>query len=287
MRLTKKTILLIAIISVISFLALVYYGLSHARGVPVVIEKPERVILEVPFISKDIDLTKGISLPEWETIPSQEVELMYQVMVLPWGKSLVSPVTVRAFHNGEEIYFYMSWKDDSENRNIDVDEFSDAAAIMFPLADEVPPSTIMMGFMGNPGANIWQWKASQDTEYWLKELPETEAYSDFYYPFEEQEVLVVSKEVPRSAVNDLIARGVGTITPKETQNVLGRGLWDKGTWYVVFRRSLKPTDPQLDAAFSPGGGKLSAFAIWNGAKGDRGGRKSISDWVELEIKGEE
>lgn len=282
MQVTKKTVLLIAIISVISFLALVYYGLSQARGVPVVMEKPERVILEVPFISKDIDLTKDISLPQWETIPSQEVELMYQVTVLPWGKSLIPSVTVKAFHNGEEIYFYVSWKDDTENRNIGVDEFSDAAAIMFPLADEVPRSTILMGFMGK--ATIWHWKASQDQEYWLEKSPEVKAYSDYYYPFEEEELFVVSKVVPKSAVNDLLAIRVGTITPKEIQNVEGRGLWDEGTWYVVFKRSLKPTDPQLDAAFSPGGKKLSAFAIWNGATGDRGGRKSISDWVELEIK---
>lgn len=282
----KSTVIVITIILVISFGALVYYGLTHARGIPVVVEKPpERVVLEVPFIDQDLDLTKDIGLDVWESIPPVEVKLMYQVMVLPWGKSLIPPIAVKGFHNGQDIYFYIAWQDDTEDRIIETNRFSDAVAMMFPLEEKVQPATIMMGFLGK--ANIWQWKASQDKEYWLKELPEIKAYSDFYYPFEEQEVLVVSKEVPRSAVNDLIAIRVGTITPKETQNVLGRGLWDKGTWYVVFKRSLKPTDPQLDAAFSPGGKKLSVFAVWNGAKGDRGGRKSISDWVELEIKSEE
>ncbi len=30
--------------------------------------------------------------------------------------------------------------------------------------------------------------------------------------------------------------------------------------------------------------RLCAFAVWNGSKGDRGGRKSISDWVDLRVE---
>ncbi len=140
----------------------------------------------------------------------------------------------------------------------------------------------MMGFMGK--SNIWQWKASQDKEYWLKEKPETKSYVDFYYPFEEKELFVVSKDVPQSAVNDLMSIRVGTITPKKTQNIQGKGFWDNGTWRVVFKRPLQLSDPELDPAFNSGQKRLCTFAVWNGAKGDRGGRKSISDWVELEIK---
>lgn len=53
---------------------------------------------------------------------------------------------------------------------------------------------------------------------------------------------------------------------------------------MVVKRSLNANDPQSDAVFNTGGKKLVAFAVWNGAKGDRGSRKSISDWVELEVK---
>jgi hypothetical protein len=278
----KTTIILISIISGIFFTVSVYYGLRHSRGVPAAVERPERMILEVPFIDKDIDLIKGISLDQWDGIAPVEIELIYQVMVLPWGKSLVSPITVKAFHNGEDIYFYFEWRDGTEDRLIGINYFSDACAIMFPMGDKVQPPTIMMGFLGR--ANIWHWKANQDEEYWSEELPETVAYSDFYYPLEEEEIFIVSKEVPQSAVNDLMAKGVGTIAPKETQNVQGRGFWNDRTWHVVLKRSLKPTDPKLDAVFKSGEEKLSAFAVWNGAKGDRGGRKSISEWVELKIK---
>ena len=159
----KNLVILIAIILVASFAALVYYGFRYSRVAPSVVEKPKRVILEVPFIDKDIDLSKGISLDVWNSITPKEIELIYQLMVLPWGKSLVSPITVKAFHNKRDIYFYISWKDDTEDRSIGIKEFSDACAIMFPLDEETQPSTIMMGFLSE--ANVWQWKASQHNEY--------------------------------------------------------------------------------------------------------------------------
>ena len=76
---------------------------------------------------------------------------------------------------------------------------------------------------------------------------------------------------------------VGTVTPKETQNIEGRGFWQEGVWRVVIKRSLNATDTDVDAKFNIPK-RLCAFAVWNGAKGDRGGRKSISDWVELRVQ---
>lgn len=278
----KLIVILISIILVISFGALTWYGLRHARGIPVAIEKVERIYLEVPFIDEEIDLKEAISPNFWNSIPSKEIGLEYQVMVLPWPKVVVPSVSVKAFHNKKEIYFHISWKDDTEDRSLGPNKFSDACAIMFPLGDKVQPSTIMMGFIGT--ANIWQWKASQDKEYWEAVHPDLEAYADFHYPFEEKELFSISKEIPKSAANDLVSIRVGTVTPKEIQNVEARGVWDDGTWNVVFKRQLETIDPEVDAVFDLGKKRLCAFAAWNGSKGDRGGRKSISDWVELEIK---
>ena len=38
-----------------------------------------------------------------------------------------------------------------------------------------------------------------------------------------------------------------------------------------------------EPALSPGHSVFAAFAVWDGASGDRGGRKSISVWQLLEI----
>ena len=277
----KIAVILISFTLIASFGVLVYYAVRHSYGVPGEMEKVETVLLDVPFQDKEIDLEKGIAEDFWDGLAQKEVKLMYQAMVLPWPKQVVPSVSVKIFHNAKEIYFYLTWDDDTEDRILDVNKFSDACALMFPMDEKLQPQTLMMGFIGR--ANIWQWKASQDREYWQKIKPEKNPYSDFYYPFEEKETLSVSKDEPQSAVNDLSAIRVGTITPKPIQNISGRGYFGNGGWRVVFKRSLKSDAPEIDAQFVPGK-ILCAFAVWDGSKGDRGGRKSISDWVELSIE---
>lgn len=285
MKITKPIVITIALVLTIAFVALVYFGMTYARGVPVAVPLLQRATLVAPYYKdKTIDLTKGVALADWADLPETKVELVYQVMVLPWSKALIPSVTAKAFHNDTDIYFYVTWKDDTENRALSVGEFSDAVALMFPLADDAPPSTLMMGFLGKHGVNVWHWKASQDKEFWSKEAVSRDAYSDFRYPFEDQETLIVSKSALPSAVSDLLALKVTTTTTKAAQNVQGRGVWANGAWHVVFKRALQATNTKEDAAFGRGARKLIAFAAWAGEKGDRGGRKSISDWAQLELR---
>jgi len=278
----KGTVIAITIISAGLFLALVNYGLQHSRGTPVEIEDTETTTMVVPFKDNQIDLGEGISSDIWDGLNAKNIEMMYQVMVLPWGKSLISPVTVRAFHNNKDIYFYMSWKDETRDSTKKTNKFHDACGIMFPIEKKEQPSTILMGFMGK--ANIWQWKSNQNKEYWFNKGVEIKSYADFHYPFEDKELFPVSKIAPVSAVNDLLAIRIGTITHKNEQIVQGRGIWENGIWQVVFKRSLEHVSIEDDVGFTLGGEKmLCAFAVWNGATKDRGGRKSISGWVELEL----
>lgn len=277
----KSVIISIAVISIAAFGLVVYYGFTHTRGVPVKIEEVKRAIFRAPYVEKEIDLAKGIDEEFWATVPGREIKLLYQVMILPWPKVITPAVTVKAFHNDKDIYFYMAWKDETEDRIVGINKFSDGCAVMFPLEKKPETPTLMMGFLGK--ANIWHWKASRDREYWYRGENGPKAYADYHYPFEDKETLTVSKEKVQSAVNDLISIRVATVTPKETQNVTGRGLWKEGVWQAVFKRSISADDTEVDAAFEPGK-RLCAFAVWNGSKGDRGGRKSISDWVELEVE---
>lgn len=278
---SKSTVIVVAAILLGLFGAAVYYGVTHARGIPSGAEPVKRQLLEAPFSDREIDLDSGIGAEVWSSLAGREIEMNYQVMVLPWGKSPLKPVTVKAFHNKKDIYFYVSWQDDTQDLEATVDKFTDACAIMFPLGDNAKASTIMMGFMGE--ANVWHWKASQDRQYWLKDEPGINPYTDLYYSFEEDEMFVVSKTVVKSAVNDLLAIRVGTVTPKQTQSVSGRGIYENGVWQVVFKRAMASGDNE-SAKMSPGKKHLCAFGVWNGSNGDRGGRKSISDWVELEVK---
>ena len=281
----KAIIIVLIVISTVFFGVLVYAGLVRARGVPVSAEEQPRPRVAVPALEKSIDLSQGIDRSFWDTLDAYVIDVVYQIMILPWPKpwqkETIPQLKVRAFHNHQDIYFYLEWEDRTEDKVHGVGQFSDASAVMFPLDDTIQTSSLMMGFLS--AANIWQWKASQDRQYWLNERSERRAYVDFYYPFEQEELFVVSKEKTQSAVNDLVSIRVGTVTPNSTQTVNGRGRHDDGVWRVVFKRSLATESHEVDIQFEPGE-KQCVFAIWNGSNGDRGGRKSISNWVVLDIQ---
>ncbi len=277
----KQTIVLISLGCTVVFVALVYYGLRHARGVPTQIGVSEKVVLEVPYRDEAVDLGEGLSRDVWESIPAVPIKLHYQVTALPWPKGVVSGVEVKAFHNQETIYFRMEWQDETEDRLHRTNQFPDASALMFPLGEDVKSASIMMGFLGR--ANIWHWKANHDKHFWWNQPEKDDVFADFHYPFEDEEVLSLSKEKPVSAVRDMAAKRIATLTPRDSQDVKGRGAWEDGSWQVVFQRSLVSSDKEWSPSFAGGSKRLCAFAVWDGQRGDRGGRKSISDWIELAI----
>lgn len=82
---------------------------------------------------------------------------------------------------------------------------------------------------------------------------------------------------PRKAspVEKLVAQGAGTLEQLPTQNAAGRGIWKEGGWRVAMSKPLRATDPR-EIALEPGGTYAVAFAVWQGAHGDRGARKSIT-----------
>lgn len=278
----KFLIIVMALVIVFAFAALLRYGFRHSRGVPVPITVQDKRMptFQVIFLDREFDMSRESIATFWNKLPATEIKLIHQVTALPWPKALVPQVQVKAFHNNKDIYFYLEWEDSTEDRRLGTGQFSDACAIMFPLGKEVAKSMIMMGFMGR--ANIWQWKASQDQEYWNGRPNPPTVYADFHYPFEQQETFPVLMNKPASAASDLMSVRIGTVTTTEIQQVSGRGIYNEGVWRVVLKRSLSAPDTSSYASFKQPK-RWCAFAVWNGARGDRGGRKSISDWVELEV----
>lgn len=272
---------LLAGASLVLFGVLVYYGYRGRHGPPTRQELPRRQRLKVVYLDRSkTRLRDGIDAEFWQSIPSTRVRLVPQLVVLPWPKGAVRQLEVKAFRNDSEILFFLSWEDETEDRRLDVGRFSDACAIMFPLEEITGSATLMMGFLGRN--NVWQWKASLDTDYWHSPNAQI-AYTDFRYPYEDRETLPIFKRRVRTAVDDHLAVGVGTLTRKPVQRLHGRGLWKDNRWTVLIKRELNAQNPEYDATFDSTRKALCAFAVWNGSAGDRGGRKSISDWVELDL----
>ena len=226
-------------------------------------------------------------------------------------------VRVAALHNGKEIGFLLEWDDPlADQAALGADQFRDAAAVQLPVQPTQlhgaghPEPNYVMGEPGNP-VNIWHWKAD-----WQLDVARYRDREDRYAavavddmpflrgvrssdpraavaPTDSHEPLFLTARAVnnpmarprRSAVENLNAAGVGTITsqPAEAQIIRGEGRWADGKWRVVMVRSLRTENPR-DAQLQPGQDSAVAFAVWDGAQRDRNGQKAVSVWQRLLIE---
>ncbi len=273
---------LIGLLAVGVFGWLVHYGWTHRYGSPETFEIQEPGALTVPFRPTPLQLDPAdVANEVWRDVPERDVKLMPQMSQQPWTTGLVPAVRVQVFHDGTDIYFRLAWQDDVPNRTLSVDSFADACAVAVPLDAAAPMQSIMMGF--SSPVNVWHWQAHKGAQARQESQASPAAPADYVHPFEDQEVLPTSKIPSDAAVTDLLAGRAGSLTPKRCQAVHGQGHWDNGTWAVVFKRSLRTQDTEQDSQFAWGRCRAS-FAVWDGDQGDRGSRKSMSDWVILDIE---
>lgn len=246
--------------------------------------------------------------PVWAQAAASEVPLIPQLGFMPALRTVSVPkVTVRALHDGQNLAVLLEWQDATRDATTGhPDRFRDAAAIMMPVSDVVP--NICMGAAGQT-ANLWHWKADwqEDIDKGFQDV--VDAYPNFYkdtYPFvtgqppfrmpqdfaspEARAYLVglaagnpLSQPTKQSPVEELVSTGFGTATHKSLQNVWGRGIWNDGVWRVVFSRSLKSDDPEA-ANLAARKEVPLAFAVWNGANQEVGGRKQLSSFLTLALE---
>lgn len=278
----KIIVIVIILIAVGVFAWLADYGWKHRYGSPETYETIQPHSLTVGYRPEKLSLEQEDVFAEiWKNLPSVDVELAHQITEKPWPRGLVESVSVQAYHDGSDIYFKMTWKDDQADTSVTVDAFPDGCALATPIDANAPVRSIMMGFSSL--VNIWHWRADKDVEFWQTKDEEPQVVVDFRYPFEKEEILAVSDPKLESAVSDLLAQRAGSLTPKESQVVQGRGLWRDGTWQVVLKRALTTGDSQQDCQFT-WGRRSASFAVWDGDQGHRGARKSMSEWVTLQIE---
>lgn len=162
----------------------------------------------------------------------------------PYG--LIDKLIVRAAHNGERLYFHLSWADDTNDESVqNSDQFTDAAAVLFPVSGDAPLQS-----MGSPQApvNAWYWRP------------------DFEGPV------------------TITAQGTGSTSRTEDPELGAAGKRVPGSWSVVLRRRLASSSPEY-VTLAPGTSSKVGFAVWQGSNQERGGLKSVTlDWEPLEIE---
>ena len=205
-------------------------------------------------------------------------------------------MTARALHDGTRLYIRLEWSDDTRDMATDrTTDFSDSAAIEYPVT---PGEQVPSFCMGDPDApvNIWQWKASwQAAVEGGGPVDVTDTYPNMQvdlYPFEDDNTFYPSRaagNVPArvartSPVDNLLAGSFGTLTAAPDQMVQGTGEWQNGKWRVVLARDFRVTGEYTQ--FSEGENTSIAFAVWDGAKQERDGMKSVSSFVTLDVSPE-
>jgi hypothetical protein len=266
--------------------------------------------VQVPILTSTWvpQLPDGPDSPIWRRGRGAMVPLTTQTVALPRLLQVsVSRVVVHSVNDGNQIAILMEWLDPTRDvRATRVDEFRDAAAILFPVGVNVP--NVCMGVPGQL-TNLWHWKADwqEDLDRGFQDI--TDTYPNFYtdgYPFAtgtppfrapadfsapEARLYLPGLAVgnplamPRtSPVEELLAQGFGTASHKPQQLVNGRGVWADGRWRVMFVRPLTANDQETTNLAGRSEVPVS-FAVWNGSNGEVGARKQLSNLITMRIQG--
>lgn len=247
--------------------------------------------------------------PLWANAAVMEAPMIPQAAAMPQLRQVsVSKVAVRALHDADTLAILLEWQDASRDvLTGHPDQFRDAAAVMMPVQDVVP--NICMGAAGQI-TNLWHWKADWQEDIDKGRQDVIDAYPNFFkdsYPFVAAEAKPpfrwpqdfmhpdaknyspgwaagnpLSEPVRSSPVEELVSQGFGTATHKDGQQVTGRGVWENGTWKVVFARALKSPDAESPELTNRKEIPV-AFAVWNGANKEVGARKQLSSFLTLAV----
>lgn len=241
--------------------------------------------------------------PAWDGARMATITLTGQLVTPPMLDLAAFPsIRARAIEDGRDIAVLLEWDDPTlDESSVAVEQFADAAAVQFALG---LGTSICMGQQAG-GLNIWHWKADWAAAIAGRgslEAAHPGMPTDVHAPVPEGDPALTEDGFltgqmagnPRSAptftssVEDLSAVGFGTLTaqPAESQSVHGASEHRGGIWRVVMSRSLDSGDPNDVALDRAGPPAVVAFAVWDGARGDRDGLKSVSTWLSLAFEPE-
>jgi len=230
--------------------------------------------------------------PAWEGADEIEVVLA----PLWWSEKAVLGASLAALHDGDELALRLRWPDATGVVRL-FSEASPTDGAALQLSAATHPALFGMGAPGEP-TNLWHWQALRLEDvagaldlldlvpHALRPTRPGEVQADV--PLYQR---LLARPEPSSRVDRITVQGVENIAhaSRAPFEVSACARWqddarsDEGGWAVVFKRSLTSAGPD-EIALLPGSTLQVACAVWNGAAGDGGARKSISIWQELVLE---
>lgn len=256
-----------------------------------------------------VAVVKGdVSAPEpssavWAGVAPSTISLMGQPMITPRPeKTITAELKVQAVHDGKNIAFRLSWKDDGVDEAGPLGTYSDAAAIQFPVKVSEFPPPVMMGAKDTP-VHIFHWRAQYQRDAERGKPTMKDLYPNLnvdMYPMEFADMGTLSKKseaereqyspgrvsgnpqaYSKTGVDEIIAEGFSTSSVQAGHGGKGKASWKNGEWTLVITR---PLASEGGSVLAPGGNGFVAFAVWQGGAGEVGSRKCVTMmWTPLAL----
>ena len=202
---------------------------------------------------------------EWGEAPTHKVAMNQQTTInlnlkvankhLETAKPF--DANVQVLYNEKEMGIKISWKDNTYSTVglIEPGVFGDSVAVQFPRKYGKGISLPFIG-MGDNKHLVhlhFQRATPQDKE---------------------------DRKLEERFQHEFLAAGLGSLT-RQTKNSTMKMLYDKEkqTWNAFVIRKFQNAHSNLKGSLIP-----TAFAIWNGAKYERGGNKALSKWKFIELE---
>ncbi len=242
------------------------------------------------------DVSLDADGPGWRHAVPISVALAPQRIAPPFlEQASLDQMVVAAVHNDRELGVLMRFPCDVPRDLPGLGEFGDAVALQLPLRGQAPPP-IAMGGPGLPvhilrWSSVWQRDADRGRSGVETVYPNVvrDVSPEVVLPRESAELYSPGLAVGNAAsalerrqpVEEGIAEGFGSLTPLRTPKARAGGRHGDGHWTVVIAVPLDRT-PDGDA-IAPGATVPLAFAVWIGARDNRGSRKHFADWIQCTL----
>jgi hypothetical protein len=239
----------------------------------------------------------------WKDAPEVSVMLMAQPMVVPRpAATTTAELKVQAVHNASWLAIRLRWKDKDRNEAGRLGEFSDAAAVMFPVKPAENPPPVMMGAKDMP-VHIFHWRAQyqRDAERGKPQVKDLYPNSTFdMYPMEFNDPGTLKnldeknreqfspgkasgnpQSYSKTGVDEIYAEGFSTSSVQEGHHSVGKAVWEDGEWTLVI---VRPLSNEGGSVLEAGKKSWAAFAVWQGGEGEVGSRKCVTmAWTPVSL----
>ncbi len=199
---------------------------------------------------------------EWNASREQR----FVLAPLAWDAQSVIEVRVSAVHDGEQLAIRLRW-DDAQADGPGGELLSDAVAVGFAPRDTAP--LVGMGGFGAGDGTIalWTWRAAPRPSERGADAPPHAGLG------------------ASTTARVIEARSFGTLETGPGHALQAQSRRTENGWEVVMVHPLGPLTAAADPALTLAPRRSIPFALacWNGAAGDRAGRKSFTIWHSLTL----